>query len=365
MRLKQVLRVVRSVQDAERLVADISGSYGKIGLDCEGVRLGRFGKLSLVQIATPKEMVLVDGINEEAVRALTPLLTSSSVVKVMHDCREDSAALLHQCDIHLGGVYDTQVARLLFQRQQGIKLHQESYSELTKKYLGKSSQLPDMKDRMLQDPFLWHRRPLTSDLVKYALDGVEHLLALWDKLETELMSSGITETQIVEASRKWAEYAKINTEIEKPSDVWKIGTPLLGMVAAINDKGVYFKLNLGITGVCSTPSALKRMLIGTSSFPPVQVGDTVELAVSGASVDGKIVYVDRRDSDWEFFDFFRRPSPKKKRTVSQEYRHEPSLVGEQDVDPLLRRGLGRDGDIDSDDEDSVDHEPILTKKPTK
>lgn len=359
-----MLRVVRSVKDAEQVVSELSASVSKIGLDCEGVRLGRFGKLSLLQIATPDKFVLVDALNEDTVRALSPLFSSREMVKVMHDCREDSAALLHQFDIKLRGVYDTQVARLLQQRNQGVKLHQESYSELTRKILGRSSQLPDMKERMMEDAFLWHRRPLTSDLVKYAIEGVEFLLPLSQKMEPELSAVGISESHVVDASEKWTEYASINTEISSAPEAWKLGTPLLGMVAAINDKGVYFKLNLGVTGVCCTPSAMKRMLIGTTSFPPVQVGDTVELAVSGASVDGKIIYVDRRDPDWEFFDFLRRPNQRKKATISQEYRHEPSLVGDQDVDPLLRRGLGPDGEIDSDDEDSVDHDPILTQKPS-
>ena len=77
-------------------------------------------------------------------------------------------------------------------------------------------------------------------------------------------------------------------------------------------------------------------------------------------MDGKIVYVDRRDPDWEYFDFFRRPSPEK--MGSQEYKHVPSLLTEGS-DPLLRRGLGEDGSVDSDDEGEVDHEPILTHKP--
>jgi ribosomal protein S1 len=171
---------------------------------------------------------------------------------------------------------------------------------------------------------------------------------------------------VVRTSQDWVDYCTLNLEISRPEEVEKIGRPLLGMVASITDKGVFFKLNIGRTGVCSTPSALKRMVRGGSNFAPVQVGDTVELAVSGVSIDGRTIYVDRRDPDWEYFDFFRRPSPTKKGTVVQEYRHIPSLVeGEVGVDPLLRRGLGEGGDIDSDDEGDIDHEPVLTKKPTK
>jgi exonuclease 3'-5' domain-containing protein 1 len=362
---KQVLRLVRTVGEAEKLVAHImSGTKKCIAVDCEGVRLGRFGKLSLMQIATGEELVLVDAIDKSAVNALGPILTSSSIKKVMHDCREDSSALFHQHGIKLGNVFDTQVANLIIQRESKEFLHQKAYTDLLHQYLGvESNENAEIKARMIEDPLLWHKRPLSMELVKYALHGVEHLLHLSASLSKALGVVGVPEEEVFDASKLWTEYSGLNREIQSPQQAWKIGTPLLGMVAAINAKGVYFKLNLSFTGVCCTPSALKRMLKGTACLPPVQVGDTVELAVSGASVDGKIIYVDRRDPDWEFFDFLRRPSPKKRGTASNEYKHEPSLIGEPDVDPLLRRGLGEDGGVDSDDEDQIDHEPILTQKP--
>ena len=356
---------MRSADEARRLVAS-QPSSAVISLDCEGVRLGRFGKLSLVQMAVSNHFFLVDGSKDGVIEALEPLLSSTKILKIMHDCREDSAALFHQCGIRLGGVVDTQVAHLLLQRERKNLLHQESYTDLCTKFLKEQvKDTVDMKDRMLNDPYLWHKRPLSKELVDYALHGVEYLGPVWRSLKDELEIRGVSQQDVIDASQQWVEYCDLNREVARPDGAWKVGTPLLGMVAAINDKGVYFKLNLGITGVCSTPSARKRMLGRSGGFVPVQVGDTVELAVSGVSVDGKIVYVDRRDPDWEYFDFLRRPSPIKKDSVSQEYRHIPSLVEDQGIDPLIRRGLGQDGGIDSDDEDMVDHEPILTRKPPK
>ncbi len=359
---------MRTPDESRALVDQIAASTDPIGLDCEGVRLGRFGRLSLLQMCigmNPKKFVLVDGTKTGAIEALEPLLASNEKLKIMHDCREDSAALFHQCGIRLRGVIDTQVAHLLLQRERKEQLHQEGYSDLCKKFLGTNSDTNtiEMKERMLDDPFLWHKRPLSKELVRYALDGVDYLVPLWYRLQEQLRAVEVKEEKLLEASEKWSEYSQLNTEFGKADEIWKLGTPLLGMVASINDKGVYFKLNLGITGVCSTPSALKRMLGKTGGFHAVEVGDTVELAVSGVSLDGKIVYVDRRDPDWEYFDFFRRPSPAKRDTISQEYRHSPSLIENSGIDPLLRRGLGHDGDIDSDDEDTVDHEPILTHEP--
>ena len=366
--LQKSLRLVRTVAEAENFLLTLEKQGTSIiALDCEGVRLGRFGRLSLMQIAEPcGTFTLIDGVSEDTVKAMKPLLESGSTLKVMHDCREDSAALFHQFGgIRLSNVVDTQVANLLVQREQkSPNMHQTAYTDLIEEYLGKTVRdSVNMKDQMVEDPFLWHRRPLTKELVDYAVEGVEYLLPLWEALSVKLNTYHVGLPEVLQASGNWLDYRELNPELTEPRMVERIGTPITGMVAAINSKGVFFKLNIGRTGVCSTPSALKRMLLGSGGFPPVQVGDSIELAVSGISLNGSTIYVDRRDPDWEFFDFLRRPSPKKKGSAVEEYRHVPSLVEAGGIDPLLRRGLGEDGGIDSDDEDQVDHEPVLTKKP--
>ena len=364
-RLKS-LRLVTTADQSKALADTLLGNHSIVAVDCEGVRLGRFGRLSLMQIADESGNVsLIDAKGDGVIAGLRPVLTSKDVLKVMHDCREDAASLYHQHDgIRLGGVLDTQVASIMLQKHSKAVLRQQGYSDLVSQYLGVKDSTNTvgtyMKQRMSDDAFLWHRRPLTKELVQYAVHGVEHLLTLWHAISNPLHEAGISVESITHASDEWASYCGLNPEITKPEMVEKIGTPLHGMVAAITDKGVYFKLNVGRTGVCSTPSAMKRMIVRSPDFNPVQVGDVVELAVAGVSMDGKIVYVDRRDPDWEYFDFFRRPSPEK--MGSQEYKHVPSLLTEGS-DPLLRRGLGEDGSVDSDDEGEVDHEPILTHKP--
>jgi len=362
------LRLITSRAKATDLVEKLltQSEMPVIGIDCEGVRLGRFGRLSLMQISlSSTEVALVDARVDGVIQAISPILRSEKVGKIFHDCREDSAALFHQYDgIRLRNVFDTQIANLLHQRIEKKKpLHQIGYTDLVKDRLDvNDSEGVDMKQRMIEDVNLWHRRPLTTELVDYAIHGVKYLVPLYQSY----LKGSVGIDEIVKTSQDWVDYCDLNSSISTPGEVEKIGFPLLGMVASITDKGVFFKLNIGRTGVCSTPSAMKRMLRGGGNYPPVQVGDTVELAVSGLSLDAKTVYVDRRDGDWEYFDFFRRPSPKKKDTAAQEYRHVPSLVeNEMNVDPLLRRGLGEDGAIDSDDEGDIDHEPILTHKPSR
>ena len=47
---------------------------------------------------------------------LRALLESPACVKVMHDCRKDSAALFHQHHVRLQNVFDSQVADLFIRR---------------------------------------------------------------------------------------------------------------------------------------------------------------------------------------------------------------------------------------------------------
>ncbi len=49
----------------------------------------------------------------DIVEELRSLMENSSVVKVIHDCRQDSAALFYQLQIRLANVFDTQVQALL------------------------------------------------------------------------------------------------------------------------------------------------------------------------------------------------------------------------------------------------------------
>src|SRR5205823_5842842 len=51
----------------------------------------------------------------EFVACLRAVLENENCVKVLHDCRQDSAALFHQLGITLKNVVDTQVSILLYE----------------------------------------------------------------------------------------------------------------------------------------------------------------------------------------------------------------------------------------------------------
>eukprot|EP00913_Durusdinium_trenchii_P018303 g17196.t1 len=83
--------------------------------------------------------------------------------------------------------------------------------------------------------------------------------------------------------------------------------------------------------VC-TPSALKR-------FKDVKLGDLVYCCVSGVSIDGRYLYLDRYDHDWDYFDHQLRPSSQPEvGAYGREHRFSTSMFS-HDLDPLFLRGL--------------------------
>ena len=179
-----------------------------VALDCEGVRLGRFGRVCLLQLQDSDGRVLLcDALRAGVVEALAPLLESRRIVKVIHDCREDSAALFHQHGIQLRTVFDTQVAHATLERRAGREAYQASAAELLKDYLGIEPEQTELKSRMLQDPELWARRPMAKDLVRYALHSVSHLLPLHQRLlQAGQASKAATTTAAAEEFKGGAEH---------------------------------------------------------------------------------------------------------------------------------------------------------------
>ncbi|CAD7941929.1 unnamed protein product [Amoebophrya sp. A120] len=506
------VHLVSTVAQAARAARRIRSMARVIGLDCEGVALGRFGQLCSLQICvlSPREKApahqyedkqiermqktgakveqdcgamqelpsapcsvmetrdrsaaascvrthdeseglveelrkscwLVDALaaNGQVVAAFRTLLEDASVVKVVHDCREDAAALRHQHHIRLRAVYDTQVAHALLHPASTHSGFQEALSFLCENdhfispsrpdHFGKTgnssmdkscrtgatsvlreretaegsaamistlpscatqslsvgsdfcaditrpahskvedekpdinygsststSYLQRVKRQMAEDSTLWRRRPLTGELVKYAVHGCHRLRDLYDRqnralaarrpdlfepLELEHNAARAVERKIVSQTEKQClQYPEFNLHLSKPSDAAKIGTVLWALCCAqsgshaARNKAVYWKLNLGRTGVTSTPSALGRL-------QTVAVGDAVLCVVAGVSLSGEFLYLDRYDPDWNYHEFRQRPVDASSQPVyyGRECRHQTSALFPETaaIDPLLVR----------------------------
>ncbi|KAL3911073.1 MAG: hypothetical protein SGPRY_008832 [Prymnesium sp.] len=105
------VEVVNGSDGVARMLAALDGR-GVVAIDCEGEGLSRTGRVCLIQLAAEGTPVfLIDLLCHDAataVRAIAPLLESSAVLKLAHDCRQDASALLHQHGIRLAHLFDTQ-----------------------------------------------------------------------------------------------------------------------------------------------------------------------------------------------------------------------------------------------------------------
>jgi len=168
-------RLVASDDALEQLIDELVGEP-RYALDTEFHRERTyFPKLALVQLAWAGGVAVVDPLACDP-RALRRLLTSEAVA-VLHAAQQDLDVLTHACGavpVHLvdtqlwAGLlgYSTPSLSSLVQGELGIAL-------------GKGDRLTD-----------WLARPLTDDQLRYAASDVEHLLALFDRLATQLTALG-------------------------------------------------------------------------------------------------------------------------------------------------------------------------------
>jgi hypothetical protein len=103
-------------EDAVDAALSAGGGAGSvaIGLDLEGVDLGRKGTIELVTIALSGQPVFIVDVHARVdaspeVRAVKKLISDDRVFSVVHGCQMDCDALHHHFGIRLANVHDTQV----------------------------------------------------------------------------------------------------------------------------------------------------------------------------------------------------------------------------------------------------------------
>lgn len=184
---------------------------GRFYLDLEFVSEDRYlAELGLVQVAWG-EAGIVEGGSVET-RAVDPLavdvgplaelVADPGVEVVLHSAQADLALLAERFGVAGRAVYDTQIAAAFA----GLG-DQVGYAGLVERLVGvgidKSSQFTD-----------WLRRPLSERQLRYALEDVLHLPALWAELERRLQEAGRL-TWVAEESERLAESAAARPDPEE------------------------------------------------------------------------------------------------------------------------------------------------------
>jgi ribonuclease D len=154
------------------------GAQPRVGLDTEFLRERTYrAQLCLVQLSSATGATCVDPLTLRELAPLARMLTSPAVLKVMHASRQDLEVLLPLAGL-THPVFDTQIAASLT----GLPA-QIGYAELVRRLLGR--ELP--KSHTRTD---WSRRPLSAEQLTYALDDVNYLLPLAERLQEELTRLG-------------------------------------------------------------------------------------------------------------------------------------------------------------------------------
>ncbi|KAJ8931756.1 hypothetical protein NQ314_015288 [Rhamnusium bicolor] len=198
-KLFQNTRVICSMRECQMVIDDIMSKATPrtnehiwpfmhdrvvVGFDCEGINLGVKGQLTLMQIATMSGFSYVFDLitcPQMIDYGLRRLLESPDVVKIVHDCRNDSVNLYSQFKITLRTVFDTQAAHAVLTYQETnrpvYKAKSVALNALCECYGAPVNPMKDqLKNIYRRDQKYWSRRPLTREMILYASADVLSLV---------------------------------------------------------------------------------------------------------------------------------------------------------------------------------------------
>ena len=145
--------------------------------------------VSLIQIAIPGAVFLVDPLAVKDLSKLGALMADPKVQKILHGCDYDLRSFDKQYGYHFANLYDTAIAtQLMNQELMGL-----GRALLT--YLNVKVEKPVKLQR--SD---WSRRPIPPGALEYAAGDAAHLLPLRETLDAKLAALGRTEWMVEECA---------------------------------------------------------------------------------------------------------------------------------------------------------------------
>lgn len=134
-------------------------------------------KVCLIQVSSASETRLIDPLAQLDVRVLAPIFANPAIKKIFHGADYDMRSLYRDFGIEVSNLFDTMIAsQFLGESEFGLAalLKKRFGVELDKRY-----QKAD-----------WSKRPLSTEMMEYAMKDTSLLIELYQQLEAELVAKG-------------------------------------------------------------------------------------------------------------------------------------------------------------------------------
>ena len=183
-----------------------------VGLDMEGMTLGRNGTTSLLQLSASADEVYIFDVwtlGQELFSAafLLPILTSPIIIKLCYDCRCDAEALFYQHGVLAFGLYDLQIVYTTLFQSVGDPYLKGLHKALQAPGVLEPDEITSMVRRKLVAKQEWKAnnfdsvfaRPLPSEFLQYCATDVAYLFRmyqLWSALVSRDLVMEITQQRM-------------------------------------------------------------------------------------------------------------------------------------------------------------------------
>jgi ribonuclease D len=134
-------------------------------------------KVCLIQISSPTEAFVLDPLASADISILKPIFANPSICKIFHGADYDVRSLYRDFGIEINNLFDTMIAcQFLGEAEFGLAavLRKRFGVELDKRF-----QQAD-----------WSRRPVSTEMLDYAVKDTTLLIPLYQQLEVELRGKG-------------------------------------------------------------------------------------------------------------------------------------------------------------------------------
>ena len=171
--------MVEWIADNQSLASAVALWQDHIALDTEFIRTNTYYPMpGLYQIATGEDVYLIDPLSIDDWQPFQDYLVDPSTTKIMHACLEDLELLHHHLGINPQNVFDTQYANAFLSADFSL-----SYGALVERAVGVELLKHETRSN-------WLQRPLSDEQVKYAVEDVTYLLAMYSALVSSLENLG-------------------------------------------------------------------------------------------------------------------------------------------------------------------------------